>query len=525
MVVARRRRRFGILARLALSVYGGFALLLAALVAVLVTAISVSMPRQAGNSAGFQLPYARLAVTLASGGPLPRREVVAAVQRQLALTEPSLRLRVFDHGKPVGEDLPLDDLDRVGLASVTESAAPTQYLRDPAYTAGRGGFRAYVPLASDPEVVLSLRYPVEIRSGSNSEVAKNATAVLGLVMLLICSAQYFVLRRTTRRITRLSAAVARMAATSDFTTQVPQDDAPDEIGELREGVRALADALRTTANTLQQASYQLADAGQALTRSAAEQSQLVQQYTQSIEEAASSAEEIRQTSETASQRAEEVLDAAARAGELGDSGEHAVRLTLEAMGEIRAQVMEMGEQISVVAERAHQISGITQSVKDIADSSNMLALNASIEAVRSGEQGKGFALVAREMRTLADQSIKATERVREILDDVSVAIQQASTISSRGTQRIETGLGQLTQSGESVRALAKMISESSQSARVVAAAVRQQNAGIVQIVRSIADQRALAERTSEVLTLTQTHADALQALTRQVSELLKSYRI
>jgi hypothetical protein len=178
-----------------------------------------------------------------------------------------------------------------------------------------------------------------------------------------------------------------------------------------------------------------------------------------------------------------------------------------------------------LAERAHQISDITQSVKDIADSSNMLSLNAAIEAVRSGEAGKGFALLAREMRSLADQSIKATERVREILDDVGAAIRQATAISDRGTQQIQTGLDQLARSGESVQALVAMVSESSQSARVIAAAVRQQNAGIVQIVRSIADQRALAERTSEGLTLTQTHADALQALTRQVSELLKSYRI
>ena len=212
------------------------------------------------------------------------------------------------------------------------------------------------------------------------------------------------------------------------------------------------------------------------------------------------------------------------AGELGDTGESAVQQTLEALGEIRTQVMEMGEQVAVVAERAHQISSITQSVKDIADSSNMLALNAAIEAVRSGEQGKGFALVAREMRSLADQSIKATERVREILEDVGVAIDQATAISSRGTQKIETGLGQLTQSGESVRALARVVSESSQSARVIAAAVRQQNVGIVQIARSIADQRALAERTTEGLALTQAHADDLQALTHEVSELLKAYR-
>ncbi|HYV45394.1 MAG TPA: methyl-accepting chemotaxis protein, partial [Myxococcaceae bacterium] len=390
---------------------------------------------------------------------------------------------------------------------------------------GSTGVRYYAPLGSDPDVVLSVRFPLEYHAGPSMQIATQAGSVLGVLMLLICFGQYAMLRRTTRRITRLSRAVAGMAEKSDFSVAVPQDLARDELGDLTAGVRALADALRATAGTLREASVKMADAGQALTRTAGEQSQLLRQHASFIEDAAASAEELRQTSATAAERADAVLEAAVRVGQLGESGESAVQQTLEAMGDIRSQVVEMGEQMSLVAERANQISGITQSVKDIADSSNMLALNAAIEAVRSGEQGKGFALVAREMRSLADQSIKATERVREILDDVSIAIQQATAISSRGAQRIETGLGQLTRSGESVRALVKMVGESSQFARVIAAAVRQQDAGIVQIVRSIADQRALAERTSEGLTLTQTHAEALQALTRQVSELLQSYRI
>jgi methyl-accepting chemotaxis protein len=520
----RPKRSFGLLARLAFSVFGGFGLLLVGMAVVSVVAVKASGEIQGAVYAKLQLAYARAGLIAASGGAVPRPEVVAAAREQLALTEPGLQLRVFDHGAPVGEDLPVDAIDREALAAVSASWAPQLGRRDPVYP-GMGGFRFYAPLRSDPEVVVSVRFPLELQTGASSQVAARATGVLGVVMLAICVGLYFVLRRTTRRITRLSKAVAGMATGSDFTVPVPQDLARDELGDLTAGVRALAETLRATAGTLRDASVKMADAGQALTRTAGEQSQLLRQHASAVEDAAASAEEIRQTSETAAQRADAVLEAAVRAGQLGDSGESAVRQTLEAMGEIRDHVVEMGEQMALVAERAHQISGITQSVKDIADSSNMLALNAAIEAVRSGEQGKGFALVAREMRSLADQSIKATERVREILDDVSVAITQATAISSRGTQRIETGLGQLTQSGESVRALARMVTESSQSAQLIAAAVRQQNAGIVQIVRSIADQRTLAERTSEGLALTQTHAEALQDLTRQVSELLKSYRI
>ena len=103
--------------------------------------------------------------------------------------------------------------------------------------------------------------------------------------------------------------------------------------------------------------------------------------------------------------------------------------SLGGLTDIRAQVDEIARKIAQLSERTQQIGGITQTVKDLADQSNMLALNAAIEAVRSGERGKGFAIVAREIRSLADQSIQATNRVREILEDISASIRRAVAIT------------------------------------------------------------------------------------------------
>src|SRR5205807_7876883 len=113
--------------------------------------------------------------------------------------------------------------------------------------------------------------------------------------------------------------------------------------------------------------------------------------------------------------------------------------------------------ITQLSERTQQIGGITQTVKDLADQSNMLALNAAIEAVRSGEHGKGFAVVAREIRSLADQSIQATNRVREILEDISGAIRSAVQITEAGKQRMESGLVQMKSSGENLRELSSIV--------------------------------------------------------------------
>ena len=99
----------------------------------------------------------------------------------------------------------------------------------------------------------------------------------------------------------------------------------------------------------------------------------------------------------------------------------------------------MARQIRELEERTRQIALITTTVKDLADQSNMLALNAAIEAVRSGEHGKGFGVVAREIRTLADQSIRATNSVRSILEDIGTAIRDTVIISEKGAERVERG--------------------------------------------------------------------------------------
>jgi methyl-accepting chemotaxis protein len=134
-------------------------------------------------------------------------------------------------------------------------------------------------------------------------------------------------------------------------------------------------------------------------------------------------------------------------------------------------------------------------VKDLADQSNMLALNAAIEAVRSGEHGKGFGVVAREIRSLADQSIHATQQVREMLDDISEAIRGAVAITENGSQRIDAGLEQVKTSGEQLSQLSNIVKENSQAVRQINSAVGQQNGAIAQILGALTDQSTLMRDT------------------------------
>jgi methyl-accepting chemotaxis protein len=164
-------------------------------------------------------------------------------------------------------------------------------------------------------------------------------------------------------------------------------------------------------------------------------------------------------------------------------------------------------------------------VKDLADQSHMLALNAAIEAVRSGEHGKGFAVVAREIRALADQSIRATSQVRDLLADVSEAIATTVSITEEGTRRMEAGLSQIRQSGDNLQALTDIVRDSSASVRQIASTVSQQTNGIEQISTAVSELNSLMHDTLKRITATTESVGALQALSERVSQVVRGYRL
>ena len=187
--------------------------------------------------------------------------------------------------------------------------------------------------------------------------------------------------------------------------------------------------------------------------------------------------------------------------------------------------MEVGDQIQRLSESAREIGGITLTVKDLADQSNMLALNAAIEAVRSGEHGKSFAVVAREIRSLADQSIQATTRVGEILSALTRSIGAAVTSTNLSNKGMEAGLADVRSSGDNLRELSGMTRQSAASVRQIAAAVSQQHAGIGQILTAVTAQLEGMDRVRAGLSLTRDASEELQRVARGLAGTLARYRL
>ncbi|MDY7232198.1 methyl-accepting chemotaxis protein [Hyalangium rubrum] len=349
---------------------------------------------------------------------------------------------------------------------------------------------------------------------------------LSFLFALGAAAGAFLLARTiTRPMTALSDMVSRVTQERDLTQQLPVRETADEVGELASGFARMLEHLRETNAGLQHGMRVLNDTVAELKEANRQQEKNIARQAAAIQQTQVTAQEIKQTSLLAAEKAEAVLSVASRAEEVGRSGEAAISGSLGGFEDLRAQVAQMAHRIAQLNERTQQIGGITQTVKDLADQSNMLALNAAIESVRSGEHGKGFGVVAREIRSLADQSIQATERVRDILGDISQAILSTAKMTELGYTRMEEGLEQVRSSGENLKELSTIVQDNSAAVRQIAAAVSQQNAGIAQIFGAVTDLSTMMNETVNSLQATTNATRALQEVAEQMQHVARSYRV
>ena len=209
----------------------------------------------------------------------------------------------------------------------------------------------------------------------------------------------------------------------------------------------------------------------------------------SVTQTSTTVEEVKQTAHLSAQRARDVQDSAVQNAAIGESGRVAVVETVEGMDRIRGQMGAIADAIVRLSELGQSIGEIITTVNDLAEQSNMLAVNAAIEATRAGEYGKGFAVVAQEVKSLADQSRQATTQVRSILSDVQKATSSAVMATEQGTKTVADGVRQASQAGESIRRLADAIGEAADAATQIVASADQQLVGMEQIAMAMGSIR------------------------------------
>jgi methyl-accepting chemotaxis protein len=236
------------------------------------------------------------------------------------------------------------------------------------------------------------------------------------------------------------------------------------------------------------------------------------QTTAALSQTTATAEEAKQTAEQTSIKAKAVSNESKSVVVVSRQGKEATDATINGMLRIREQMESIAECMVQLSNQSKLIGDIIASVDDLAQQSNLLAVNASIEAAKAGEQGKGFAVVAQEVKNLSQQSKAATAHVRSILNDIVKATTAATMASEQGGKAVELGHGQATEAGRVIKALTESIESATQATELIEVSSQQQLVGMKQIVDALENIRVASQQNLD-------SANQLESTGRDLSEL------
>ena len=339
----------------------------------------------------------------------------------------------------------------------------------------------------------------------------------------------------SRRIRALASAADRISGGDlDAAAPVQGEDELAALGtsfnemtsQLRQRIETEArdrQALEDLLSAISEAVSSLTTATAEILAGTSEQAAGMRQQSSAVAQTITTVDEVLQTAEQAAERAKAVEVSSQRAVELSSAGEKAVADTTSAMEAVRRQTESIAESVVNLAEQAQSIGDIIAAVTDIAEQTNLLALNAAIEASRAGEHGRGFTVVATEIKALADQSKKATAQVRRILGDIQKAANRSVRVTEEGARSVEQALSAVSEAGNIITQLAGIIADAALAAAHISASSGQQATGMGQIHQAMMHINQASSQNLAATRQAEQAAENLNALGVTLKERLSGY--
>lgn len=281
---------------------------------------------------------------------------------------------------------------------------------------------------------------------------------------------------------RAMTVTAQKISEGDLSVEIVERSQRDELGialrQMIDNLREIIGELVSGTSTLAASVSQLSSTSSLLAAGASETSSSMAEVTATVDE-------VRQTSQISSDRAKQVADSAEDASGYAEKGNEATQKTVAGMDLIKEEMDYIAESIVTLSEQSQSVGDIVDSVNDLADQSNLLSVNASIEAAKAGEHGKGFTVVAQEVKSLSAQSKQATEQIKTILNDIQKATGSAVMATERGTKAVQSGVELMSQSDETIQMMSGSIETSSDFALQIASSSQQQLSGVEQVAQAM----------------------------------------
>lgn len=335
---------------------------------------------------------------------------------------------------------------------------------------------------------------------------------------------YFLSGGIARPIRVISEQIVKVG-NGDLTIDLASDSRTDEVGILSRAFHKMVENFRTLTLQIQEIANVLASTSNEMVTSVAQIATSSSETAVSVSETTTTTEEVKQTAQVSSEKAKHVFETATRAAQVSQQGTKSSEDSIKVINNIREQMESIAESIVRLSEQNQSIGEIMSTVNNLAEQSNILAVNASIEAAKAGEHGRGFAVVAQEVKSLAEQSKQATTQVRNILNDIQKATSAAVTLAEQGSKAVKAGVSQAIQAKESILMLSNTITEASQSATQIAASSQQQLVGMDQVVSAMESIKNASNQNVQSTKQLETASRNLQEQGHKLKELVGKYKV
>ena len=269
-----------------------------------------------------------------------------------------------------------------------------------------------------------------------------------------------------------------------------------EIGRLAITLNAMVAGLADLSRTNRAATSDLNAAAAEIRASAQEQAASVEEQFAAVQETAATVDEITHSGAQITKRAGEVIATAQATAQTSRQGLRAVADTAKAMDAIRDQAEAVAGNIVALSEKTQTIGDIIETVNDISERTHLLALNAAIEAAAAGESGRSFAVVASEMKLLADQAKAATTQVRGILSEIQRGINTSVMLTEEAVKRAATGKSRSDTTQRTIEEITARVEEATQTFQQIIASTNQQQLGIEQVMGALQNIRQASQQTA-----------------------------
>jgi methyl-accepting chemotaxis protein len=231
------------------------------------------------------------------------------------------------------------------------------------------------------------------------------------------------------------------------------------------------------------------------------------------------------TSNDIAQNCHLAAEGAIRASQTALDGANVIDNTLAAIAQIAEKVQESAKTVEKLGVRGEQIGAIIETIEDIADQTNLLALNAAIEAARAGEQGRGFAVVADEVRALADRTTKATREIGEMIKAIQCETKEAVAAMEQGVYQVEKGTVEAAKSGQSLQEILQQINDVTMQVKQIAIAAEEQTATTGEISNNMQQINEVIQMTSRGAHESAVAAGQLSGNSEDLQGLVRQFRL